>query len=60
MSRRPARCTEADLKRAIKAAQAVGKDWAVEVLPDGTIRLMPFQGQGVNKQVSSPEGDIVL
>ena len=40
MSRRPARCTEAELKRAIKAMLATGHG-AVEILPDGTIRLIP-------------------
>lgn len=42
MSRRPARCTEAELKRAVKAAD--GK-LAVEVLPNGTIRLTPIRPQ---------------
>jgi hypothetical protein len=39
MSRRPARFTEADVHRALKAAERAGPDWRVEVLPDGTIRL---------------------
>lgn len=39
MSRRPARCTQADLNRAVKAA---GPGMAVEVLPDGTIRITPL------------------
>jgi hypothetical protein len=38
MSRRPLRFTEADLRRAKKVA---GPDMAVEILPDGTIRLVP-------------------
>jgi hypothetical protein len=41
MSRRPARCTQADIKRAIKAAEAAGAHMAVDILPDGTIRLTP-------------------
>ncbi len=40
MSRRPARCTEADLKRACKAVLAAGGG-RVELLPDGTIVLVP-------------------
>ena len=39
MSRRPARCTEADISRALKAAERLGPHWAVEILRDGTIRL---------------------
>lgn len=35
--RRPSRFTEADLRKATKVA---GKDMAVEILPDGTIRLV--------------------
>jgi hypothetical protein len=36
MSRRPARCTEADYARAIRAAQKTGAG-PVRALPDGTI-----------------------
>ena len=41
MSRRPARFTVVDLRRAIEAAKAAGGDWAVEIDPDGTIRVVP-------------------
>lgn len=41
MSRRPARCTEADIKRAIKAAKAAGTNMAVKIDPDGSIWLYP-------------------
>jgi hypothetical protein len=37
---RPARFTVADLRRAIKAAERSGPDWAVEIAPDGTIRIV--------------------
>lgn len=54
MSRRPARCTKADIRRALEAAQAAGVDVAVEILPDGTIRLVqrenaPKQDLGLPK-----------
>lgn len=39
MSRRPARCTEADLKRVIRAVLAANARGTVEILPDGTIRV---------------------
>lgn len=38
MSRTPARVTQADVARAIRAAKQTGAG-AVEVLPDGTIRI---------------------
>ena len=44
MSRRPARCTEADIKRAIKAAKAAGASVAVKIDPDGSIWLYPAAG----------------
>jgi hypothetical protein len=40
MSRRPARCTQADITRALKAAERHSPDMAVEVTPDGTIRIV--------------------
>lgn len=41
MSRRAARCTEADIKRAIKAAKAIGVPMAVKIDKDGDIWLYP-------------------
>jgi hypothetical protein len=41
MSRRPARYTQADIRRAIEASKKAGAQMAVELLPDGTIRLVP-------------------
>lgn len=41
MSRRPARFTQADIRRAIAAVEKSGAQLAVEILPDGTIRLVP-------------------
>lgn len=39
MPRPPAKFTETDLKRALKAARAVGEDMAVRVLVDGSIEI---------------------
>lgn len=50
MSRRPARFTEADLRRAKKVA---GKDMAVEILPDNTIRLVP-----ISNPILTPQNDV--
>lgn len=41
MSRRPARFTQADIARAIRAIEAVGARMAVEIGLDGTIRIIP-------------------
>jgi hypothetical protein len=43
MSRRPARFTEADIRRAAKVAKQLGM--AVEIKPDGTIRIVPYKGE---------------
>lgn len=43
MTRRAARCTQADLDRAMKAAERAGADFVVDILPDGTIRLSRTQ-----------------
>jgi hypothetical protein len=39
MSRRPARCTQADINRALKAVVQSGADMVVEVTADGAIRI---------------------
>ncbi|MFZ0602323.1 MAG: hypothetical protein WAN05_13370 [Roseiarcus sp.] len=41
MSRRPPRFQQADVTHALRAAQQVGGDWAVEIEPDGTTRIVP-------------------
>jgi hypothetical protein len=51
MSRRAARFTQVDIRRAIEAAKAAGKDWAVEIAPDGTIRIV----QSSPKPQQTPE-----
>lgn len=40
MSRRPARFTEAEIRRVIAAYEKEGKKMAVEISPDGTIRFV--------------------
>jgi hypothetical protein len=57
MSRRPARFTEADVRRAAKVAKQLGL--AVEIAPDGTIRLVP---ETVTKgtEAAPQEREIVL
>lgn len=59
MSRRPARVTQADISRALRAASQVGANVAVDILPDGTIRIIPAEAvteQNKRKQVAyNPE-----
>jgi hypothetical protein len=46
VSRRPARFTQSDLSRAIKAVEAIGVRMVIDIMPDGTIRIMPADAVG--------------
>ena len=50
---RPARFTEADLRRAVKVAEQSGRD--VEVAPDGTIRIVRAADAAAGKKVQAVE-----
>jgi hypothetical protein len=43
MSRAPLRFKEDDLVRVMRAAQKAGGTWGVDILSDGTIRLLPVE-----------------
>lgn len=43
MANRPAKNTQAEIARALRAVKQVGMPMAVEIAPDGTIRLVPAQ-----------------
>jgi hypothetical protein len=46
LSRRAAAFTQAEVSRAIRAAEkAGGNKWAIEIERDGMIRLVPHEGQ---------------
>jgi hypothetical protein len=62
MSRRAARCTQADIARALSAAKQAGVSMAVEIDPDGTIRLTPAPGAAEAEKVGvfDPKRRIVL
>lgn len=51
MSRRPARFTQSDVARALKGAEQAGVKMAVEISPDGTIRLVP-EPEWIARQVA--------
>jgi hypothetical protein len=58
---RPARFTKADLRRARQIVEEAGPDWAVEIAPDGTIRIVKLR----LPQITAPDpvedyDDVVL
>lgn len=57
MSRTPARVTQADVARAIRAAKQTGAG-AVQILPDGTIKI-ELTGEKTQEPVELPR-EIVL
>lgn len=59
MPRTPARVTQADMARALRAAKAVG-GVRVEVKPDGTIVLAPVEADAPKPRRVDPETRIVL
>lgn len=51
MPRKPSRCTQAEIARALRAAAQVGVPVTVDLIPDGTIRIGPVDGnKPVNRQ----------
>jgi hypothetical protein len=61
MSRRPARFTQADLSRAIRAIAQAEANMMVEVLPDGTMRILPAPAQAIRgANPKAPERTVVL
>lgn len=60
MSRRPLRFRQSDLMRAMRAAQRMGGAWGVDILMDGTIRVVPAQPVQIGNPLPSgpiEEGD---
>lgn len=55
MSRHAARFTQADIARAIRAIEQTRANMAVEIAPEGTIRLVPYdpeENSGKNQPVA--------
>lgn len=59
MSNRPARCSEAEIKRALRAVQATGMAMNVEILPDGTIRIAPTVEKSRFKSMPFDEDKVI-
>ncbi|KFC75619.1 hypothetical protein FG93_00641 [Bosea sp. LC85] len=57
MSRTPARATQADIARAVRAVLQCGASGTIEIAKDGTIRVIV--GQTTEKPVE-PERDLVF
>lgn len=49
MANTPARFTQADIARAIRAIEQTGAKMEIRIEPDGTIRIVPFEGDGPRK-----------
>lgn len=49
MPRSPAKVTQADIARALRAVAASGMKMAVQILPDGSIRLEPVDASSAVK-----------
>jgi hypothetical protein len=59
MSRTPARFTQADVARSIRAAKQAGAG-EVELRPDGTIRIRLESVGGKQERQDEPDGVVVL
>jgi hypothetical protein len=59
MSRTPARLTQADIARSIRAAKQAGAG-SVELLPDGTIRISLIPTPERSGAEIEPEQEVVL
>lgn len=59
VSRTPAKVTQADIARAIRAIEQTGANLAVEIARDGTIRLIPVESLPRHDEIDKTE-EIVL
>ena len=54
MANRPAKNTQAEIARALRAVKQCGLEMAVEILPDGTIRLVPADAPARQPLATAP------
>ena len=60
MPRTPARVTQADIARALRAIEQSGARVVVEILPNGTIRLIPADSDATGPPRVDEPLEIVL
>ena len=60
MSRRPARFTQADLRRAINVACQFDPPWRVRIMPDGTIDIEASSPKAKKSEGLERKREIVL
>jgi len=61
MPRTPARFTQADVARAIRAIKSTDTVMSLEITPDGLIRIVPYEpGQKRPVYVPQSPADIIL
>jgi hypothetical protein len=60
MPRRPARVTQADIARAIRAADKARSPRTVEITPDGTIKLVPVEAGTAKSEANGTKREIIL
>lgn len=61
MPRSPARVTQADIARALRAVAAAGAKACIDVLRDGTIRITPLGTEASESPPpAEPEREIIL
>lgn len=54
MTMRAARCSQADIARALRAARQAGDGMIVEIAPDGTIRIVPWASKAPETAPGAP------
>ncbi len=57
MPRTPASVTQADIARALRAVAQTGATVAIELLPDGTIRLVPCEKREIPSNMAKIKVD---
>lgn len=60
MSRKPAKVTQAEIARALRAIAQTGAAMCIEIAPDGTIRLVPVDSVADHGKQIDRTPEIVL
>jgi hypothetical protein len=60
LSNRPARVTQAEISRALRAIKKLGMSHEITILPDGSIRITPTIGGKVPPGGAKDAADVVM